>query len=119
MMNKRPLSIISITAVVFKNDHGFVARAAELPLVSSPAKTRSLAVKDLTEALNVFLTAQADHGTLLATLDQAGFTGAIGSNKVEAHVYSSKIITVPLPSGALGNEALARLKAQKGESHVG
>ncbi len=118
-MKKRSTSVINISAMVFRNDHGFVARAVELPLVSAPAKTQAKAIKDLTDALSIFLARQADQGTLLATLDRAGFHGAIGSNKVDARVYSSSTISAPLPLGALTNAARGRHNAGEGGSHAG
>ena|SRR5579864_4717371 len=105
-MKKRAVKTISLTAIVTKNDDGFIARPAELYLPngyngSFSGKTQREAIKKMKEAAAQWLHWRADDGVLARELDEAGFVGSIGSSKAEAHIYSSKKISLPLPDNWL------------------
>jgi predicted RNase H-like HicB family nuclease len=100
----RAVKTIAFTAIVIKNERGFLARAVELPLTvapSAPAKTQREAVKNLKEAVAQWLERQADDGRLAEILNEAGFVGSIGSDKAEARIYSNEQISLPLPENWL------------------
>jgi predicted RNase H-like HicB family nuclease len=111
----RAVKIIRFTAIVTKNDQGFIARAVELPLTNAPTtrtKTQREAFKKLKEAVTQWLEWRADEGRLAEILDDAGFVGAIGSSKAEPRIYSTENISLPLPENWL------RKNENGGERHA-
>ncbi len=101
-MKRRAVKRISFTAIMTRNAYGFVARAVELHLSNGyngtfSGKTQREAIKNLREAAAQWLEWRADEGVLADVLDEAGFVGAVGSDKAEARIYSSKEISLPLP----------------------
>jgi hypothetical protein len=101
-MKRRAVKNISFTAIVTRNDQGFVARAVEIYLPNGyngafSGKTQREAIRKLREAAAQWLEWRADEGVLADVLDEAGFVGAVGSDRAEARIYSSKEISLPLP----------------------
>jgi hypothetical protein len=103
----RAIKIIHFTAIVVKNELGYVARCVELSLPNTyqngsvPAKTQQGAIKNLKEAVAQWLEWQADDGVLARALDELGFVGTIDSDKTEVRIYSTKDLSLPLPKNWL------------------
>ena len=101
-MAPRPRSnlTIRVTAYIFRNDYGFVARALELPIVSAPANTQRGAVKNLKDKLKTYLDDLAEHRGLSRVMDDAGFRGWIGRGEMKVDFINSVPITLPVPRNA-------------------
>ena len=101
-MAPRPRSrlTIRIDAWIFRNQHGFVARALELPVVSAPANTRRGAVKNLKDRMKIYLDDLAEHDGLSSVMDDNGFRRWIGEREMKVTFYDSVSVTLPLPRSA-------------------
>ena len=86
---------INFTTRIFKEGRSFVAHALELD-VSSCGGTKEKALKNLKEAVRLFLEEAENMGTLEQILQEAGYTRnrrAIASPKY----ISVQRVTLPLP----------------------
>src|SRR5262249_18272967 len=96
------LKTICFTAIVAKNDDGFVARPVELYLPngywgSFSGKTQREALNKLKEAAADWLGWRANDGTLADVLDEAGFLATVDSPTLEPRIVSTEDIFLPLP----------------------
>jgi predicted RNase H-like HicB family nuclease len=85
---------IQFTTQVFKEGRTYIAHAPELD-VSSCGGTKDRALKNLTEAVRLFLEEAGKMGTLDQILEEAGFTER--RSKLEGpRLISTQRITLPL-----------------------
>jgi hypothetical protein len=92
---------IVFTAEIFMSTKGYVARAAELGIVSPPAGTQRSALKQLKAAVRNHLAAAAASGRLKATLKDAGYVGIYETldrdNRFEPNIWDRQKIELSLP----------------------
>ena len=88
---------IRLTAWIFRNDWGFVARALELPVVSAPASTKRGAVKSLKLKMKAYVEEMKRERQLSSILNDSGFRGWIGDRRLNVEFYDFVSISVPLP----------------------
>ncbi|HXI40970.1 MAG TPA: hypothetical protein VNH83_13385 [Bryobacteraceae bacterium] len=100
----RPHLAIRFDAWIFRNEHGYVARALELPVVSAPANTRRGAVKDLKDKMKTYLDELSEHDRLSSVIYDAGFRRWIGERVLKVNSYDSVSVTLPLPRTRPGQE---------------
>jgi hypothetical protein len=86
---------IQFTTRVFKEGRSFVAHALELE-VSSCGGSAEKAVKNLKEAVRLFLEECEKMGTLERVLDEAGYTSS-GQKLRSPKLVSMQQISLPLP----------------------
>lgn len=85
---------IQFTTQVFKEGRTYIAHAPELD-VSSCGSTKNRALKNLTEAVRLFLEEAGKMGTLDQILEEAGFTKR--RSRLEGPKFiSTQQITLPL-----------------------
>ena len=86
---------IQFTTRIFKEGRSFVAHALELD-VSSCAGSQEKALRNLKEAVRLFLEEAEKMGTLEQILEEAGYSK--GKRKVASPKYISvQRVTLPLP----------------------
>jgi predicted RNase H-like HicB family nuclease len=86
---------IQFTTQVFKEGRTYVAHTPELD-VSSCGTTKDKALKNLTEAVHLFLEEAGKMGTLDQILEEAGFTRR--RSKLEGPKFiGTERMTLPLP----------------------
>jgi len=86
---------IQFTTRIFKEGRSFVAHALELD-VSSCGGTKEKALRNLKEAVRLFLEEAERMGTLTQILSEAGYTQ--GKHKIAGPKYISvQRVTLPLP----------------------
>lgn len=106
----RAIKTIKFSAIVVKNERGYVARPVELFLPntylngSRPAPTQWEAINNLRQAVTQWLESHTDNVDLFHRLTELGFVGAIDSDKAEARIYANKEISLPLPTHWLRKE---------------
>jgi len=86
---------IQFTSRVFKEGRTFVAHALELD-VSSCGSSAERAIKNLKEAVRLFLEECEKMGTLKRVLEEAGYTGS-GQMLRGPKTVSMQQISLPLP----------------------
>src|SRR5579871_144256 len=95
---------VLITVHVLKTDHGFVARAVELPVVSRPAETARIAIRVFKGEVAAYLEAAENEGNLETTLDEHGFRGAVDSGALQVDVHQIETVRVPLQDRLVRSE---------------
>lgn len=98
------MTTLIFNAIVFKNDSGFVARAEELGISSTPVSTRRGALKRLKDAVRLRLASASRNGTLKELLQKAGYKGTFahssGDVKMEVMVWDRQPVSIRLPRAA-------------------
>lgn len=87
---------IQFTTRVFKEGRSFVAHALELD-VASCGGTRDKAIRNLKEAVRLFLEEAERMNTLEQILAEAGYTRGKGKNIESPKCISVQRISLPLP----------------------
>jgi predicted RNase H-like HicB family nuclease len=85
---------IQFTTRIFKEGRTFVAQALELD-VSSCGGTKERALKNLKEAVRLFLEESEKMGTLELILEEAGYSRR--KQKIRPNFVSVQRVTLPLP----------------------